>query len=382
MPTAVFSPLVSSAQPKIRYIDHIRVLLTILVILHHVSITYGAPGGWYYRQSTTQVAAKFGLTLFVATNQSFFMGLFFLLSAYFIEPAYQRKGATWFVQDRLKRLGIPIVFYSFVLSPIMNFLVYRYGQHQRATFWQFLLGYDDWIDPGVLWFTAALLVFTLIYVVLRQRFSLQYTVKLPPLSGILLFATTIGLVSFLVRLVFPVGWVVPGLGFQLAYFPQYIALFAAGVLAHQNTWLDQLTLREGKRFGWLALVLVGAGFPLLFVVTTKLQLPLGNFSGGWNGQSLALCLWEQLTGLSLSLALLSYGKYHWDTKNAFLDKLARSAYATYVLHPLAIIGLSLLLAEVPLDPLLKLIFVAPVAVVGSFAIGQLALKIPKVDAFL
>lgn len=225
-------------------------------------------------------------------------------------------------------------------------------------------------------------MFTLIYVILRQRYSLQFAIKLPSMSGILLFAIAVGLVSFLVRLVFPIGWVVPALGFQLAYFPQYIVLFAVGLLAHQNKWFDQLTIQRGKQFGWLALVLVGIGFPLLFVVTTKLQLPLANFNGGWNGQALVLCLWEQLTGLSISMALLSYGKYRWDAKNALLDKLVRSAYGTYVLHPLVIIGLSLSLAEAPLDPLLKLAFVAPLAVIGSFLIGRLALKIPGVDTIL
>jgi len=234
----------------------------------------------------------------------------------------------------------------------------------------------------VLWFVAALLLFTLLYVALRQRFSLLYASRLPSMSGILLVAVAIGLVSFLVRLVFPVGWVVPELGFQLCYFPQYVALFAVGTLAHQNKWLDQLTPQSGKRFGWLALVLVGIGFPLLFVAVTKLQLPLDNFNGGWNGQSLVLSLWEQLTGISISVALLSYAKYHWDVNNAFLNKLARGAYGTYIFHPLVVIGLSLLVAEAPLAPLLKLIFVAPLAVVGSFLIGRLALKIPRADTIL
>ncbi len=97
-PTTV-SP-VTSRPAKINYLDYTRVVLTLLVILHHVCITYGAPGGWYFRQPTTQLAARFGLTLFVATNQSFFMGLFFLLSAYFVEPAYQRKGAAGFMASR------------------------------------------------------------------------------------------------------------------------------------------------------------------------------------------------------------------------------------------------------------------------------------------
>ncbi|MCK8493581.1 acyltransferase [Spirosoma sp. RP8] len=381
LPSTTSSP-VTNPHPKINYLDYTRVLLTLLVILHHVCITYGAPGGWYFRQPTTQLAALFGLTLFVATNQSFFMGLFFLLSAYFVEPSYQRKGARAFVVDRLKRLGIPLVFYSLVLSPILNFLIYRYGHHQKATFGQFLTGYDDWIDSGVLWFVAALLLFNLLYVLLRQRYSLHYVTKLPPMSGILLFALVISAVSFLVRLVFPVGWVIPGLGFQLCYFPQYIALFAVGIVARQNKWLDGLSRQEGKRFSWLALGCVGIGFPLLFVVSTKLGLSMKNFSGGWNSQSLFLCLWEQLTGISISVALLSYSKRYWNEKLMLLDKLARSAYSTYIFHPLIVVGLSLLVAGLALDPLLKLGLVAPLAIIGSFLVGRLVLMIPGADTVL
>jgi len=382
MPVPTASPPGASRPTKINYLDYTRVLLTALVILHHVCITYGAPGGWYFRQPATQPAAQVGLTLLVATNQSFFMGLFFLLSAYFIEPSYERKGAAGFILDRLKRLGIPLVFYSLVLSPILNFMVYRYGQHQRATFGQFLMGYDDWIDSGVLWFVAALLLFNLVYVLLRQRYSLHYAIRLPSMSGVLLFAAAVGVVSFLVRLIFPIGWVIPGLGFQLSYFPQYIALFAVGILAHQNKWLDGLSSQSGKRFGWLALGLAAIGFPLLFMVSTKLGLSRANFSGGWNGQSLLLCLWEQLTGVSISLALLSYNKHHWNKPNALLDGLARSAYSTYVFHPLIAVGFSLFLAGLSIDPLLKLSLVAPLAIAGSFLVGRLVLLIPGVDTIL
>ena len=32
------------------YIDRLRSLMTVLVILHHTAITYGAPGGWFYNE--------------------------------------------------------------------------------------------------------------------------------------------------------------------------------------------------------------------------------------------------------------------------------------------------------------------------------------------
>ncbi|HEY1870652.1 MAG TPA: acyltransferase family protein, partial [Chitinophagaceae bacterium] len=116
---------VSQKKPgaKIVYIDHLKVILIILVVLHHAFITYGAPGSWYFQQKETSLAALFPMTVFVATNQSFFMGFFFFLSALFVEPSYRKKRATRFLSDRLKRLGLPLIFYSLILSPVMNYSV-------------------------------------------------------------------------------------------------------------------------------------------------------------------------------------------------------------------------------------------------------------------
>ena len=118
------SALIPEQQKKIFYIDNLRVILTILVVLHHTFITYGAPGSWYYMQKTTQQAALIPMTMFVAVNQSFFMGFFFFLSAYFIRSSYEKKGAAKFVKDRLIRLGIPLIFYSFILGPAIKSAIY------------------------------------------------------------------------------------------------------------------------------------------------------------------------------------------------------------------------------------------------------------------
>src|SRR5690349_12869922 len=143
-----------SSPAKINYINNLRVLLTILVILHHTSITYGAPGGWYFYDITANETALIIMTLFVAVNQSIFMGFFFFLSALFTESSYLKKGAAKFIADRLKRLGLPLLFYSFIFSPVLNFLIYRVGYGKQASFMQYLKGYNRWVDPGVMWFVA------------------------------------------------------------------------------------------------------------------------------------------------------------------------------------------------------------------------------------
>ena len=64
---------------RIFYIDNLRIFLIALVVLHHLSITYGASGDWYYNEVEGDTFTTLILTSFTASNQSFFMGLFFLI---------------------------------------------------------------------------------------------------------------------------------------------------------------------------------------------------------------------------------------------------------------------------------------------------------------
>ncbi len=55
-------------QNNIFYIDNIKVFLTVLVVLHHAFVTYGAPGGWYYTEKTNSLAGQIIMTFFVSIN--------------------------------------------------------------------------------------------------------------------------------------------------------------------------------------------------------------------------------------------------------------------------------------------------------------------------
>ncbi len=362
---------------KIDYIDNLRVLMTLLVILHHTLIAYGAPGGWYFRDATTSQPAIMIMTLLVATNQSFFMGFFFFLAALFTEPSYHKKGVRQFVLDRLKRLGIPLLFYTFLLGPCMNFLIYRYGLHKEASFLQYLGGYDDWIDFGVLWFVAALLLFTLVYVAIRQiiHTSPQRRIAFPRNGQIAAFALALGVISYLVRIVFPVGLVLHPVGFQLAHFPQYISLFCLGIIAFRNGWMNEVSYSTGKRCAITAFVLVLIVLPVTVVV---LAGQLDKVMGGGTWQSFAVAIWEQLTGISIIVALSGIAKHRWNYSTSLLQKASRAAFATYIFHPLVVISLTLLLLPWKADPAIKVLIVAPCAVIFSFTLGWFVTKVPLV----
>src|SRR5512135_497646 len=109
----------AKAAGRLLFIDNIRVLLTILVILFHTMIIYAGSGSWgFYTEGRQDTLTAVLGTWFCAVNQAYFMGFFLLISAYFVPGSYDRKGAGHFLKDRLIRLGIPLVIYSWVISPL------------------------------------------------------------------------------------------------------------------------------------------------------------------------------------------------------------------------------------------------------------------------
>ncbi|HCN82617.1 MAG TPA: hypothetical protein DIT07_03220, partial [Sphingobacteriaceae bacterium] len=359
---------------------HLKIVLTVLVILHHTLITYGAPGGWYYNQKISLPGAILPMTILVAVNQAFFMGFFFFLSALFVPSSYDKKGAAKFVSDRLIRLGIPLLFYSFILSPFLNYIIYYWAEGHHVTYLQYLGDYPDWISFGVLWFVLALLMFTLFYALYRKISNqIIKPVKMPTVSRILLFATGIGVITFVVRVFYPIGFVIDPLGFQPGHFPQYIAMFILGLIASRSKWLNDADYKMGKRMRKIGLYVIFLGFLLFVLARGILGFPPDWFSGGFHWQQLWYAVWEQIVGFTLVTTLLCISKHSWNGYSEFLSKLSRSTFAVYIFHPLLIISISVALRNWAIEPALKLLLVAPLSIIFSFLLGLLIVRIPVVN---
>jgi len=122
--------------------------MTVLVIFHHAAITYGAPGGWYMSDGGNRRRRADRVYLVCRDQPVFFMGFFFFLSALFTPAAYDKKGPARFLTDRLKRLGIPLVFYSLLISPVTIWLVQKYQRGVSYSFTDFVKGFHGWINSA------------------------------------------------------------------------------------------------------------------------------------------------------------------------------------------------------------------------------------------
>ena len=361
-------------QSRLFYIDNLRIFLISLVVLLHLNITYGAPGNWYYNESKAGFPEIIPMAMFNATNQAFFMGMFFFISAFFIVPSLQRKGILKFGKDRLIRLGIPLLLFYFILNPLTIFIHNRLINFEDPTFVDYLA--NGWARGfGPMWFVEALIIFTAGYLLINS-FKFRIAIKFPTNKIILLAAFLTGLFQYIIRIWLPVGWSMPFTNFQLPHFIQYILLFVFGIIAYQNKWMESVTFKLGKLWFIFAQILIFIGFPLLFIFGGAGNGNLDAFLGGIHWQSLGYAIWEQLTGFSLIIGLFGISKQYFNRQRLIAKKLSESAYGVFVFHAPIIVGISAVFRNWEIFPPLKFIILAPVALIVSFGIAWLVKKMP------
>lgn len=356
------------------YIDCLRSIMTITVLLHHTAITYGAPGGWFYHE--LYPSAKLSsvlLTLFCATNQAYFMGFFFLLAGYFTPGSLERKGYARFLADRFLRLGLPLLAFILVLGPVTAALVTAY---EGKGFWSTFayLWHHAIIINGPLWFAQALLIFCLGYCTWRAVFgpspadSSRPLRTVPVYSHWLLSAVIVGAVSLVIRQFVPVGKNVFGL--QLGYFAPYIFLFAVGICAWRYDWLRQLQWR--KVCPWIiTLIIAWPLMPLSIVIAMRVFAPgKADFAGGHSWPAVLYAFWDPFVSWGLIAGWLLFARLFMNQPSALWSWLNRRAYAVYIIHPPVLVGISILLHPWLAPALLKFAVTGTLTCIATWLIAD------------
>jgi surface polysaccharide O-acyltransferase-like enzyme len=315
------------------FIDHIRVLLTALVVLHHTALVYGAVGAWYLRDA--HEGSSRVLTLFCTLNQAFFMGFFFLLAGYFTPAAYDRRGPARYAIDRLRRLGLPLLAYACVLDPFTVALAHANSFTELLTIWWRRTEHGAF-SSGPLWFVETLLIFAGFYMIWRAiaGTNREGSERLPGHVALLLAALLVGAAAFLLRLAFPVGETVSNL--QFGYFSSYIVLFAVGIMAARGSWLERV--RFPLVWRWLCIAVLS-----LAMLLAADRLQGGDFRGGWSVKAVIYAFFEPFFAWGVILGLLYLFRTRFSAPGRWTGFLAARAYTIYVIHPPVVVAVTLLL---------------------------------------
>jgi len=361
-----------TAKPeRLFFIDNLRIVLTILVVVHHQAVFY---------------ATNAPLILFLMFNQAYFMGLFFFLSGLFTPSSYDRKGLWGFLKDRLMRLGIPILIYVLFLSPIAKICMSLF--QQTNTIGQILSSfswsqYFGMLGIGQLWFLVMLLFFDVCYLLWRLATSKKQEKipserSAPKIRAICLFIVALAILTYLTRIIVPINtWVLFFPSF--AYLPQYITFFIIGTIAYQRDWLRLLPDKLGKTA--LIATIVGT-FTLFIVAMNQIIGTGGGFIGNGHWQSGVYALWDSLFAVGLCLFLIIFFRRRLDRQKNFGRSLQKCCFTVFIIHSIIIVIAATILRDLQVIPLLKFLLAGCISVPLSFAAAWFIRKIPYANRIL
>ena len=337
---------------RLYYLDNLKVCLTVLVIMHHAGQAYGNGGEWPYTPSNPAEFMPW-IWHFFSTNAAFFMGLYFFISGYFVPRSYDKQGTKQFVQKKLLRLGIPLLFIGSIISIMTGKL-----------------------EIAHMWFVESLLVFCLIYALIRLMASPIDKVcnSKPTIIGLLIVASVMGIGSYFIRQVSPQDhWIWPfgiiPLPMEPAHYLQYVMMFVLGILAYRFQWLDKMSNGVG-----LTALLVG------------IALAVGNYlrdGGPWDAFVWQwFGIYESLMCVFISFGLIWFFRQFVSTTSRFWQWCAAQSYGAYIFHLLLMIVLQNVVDGIWMGAFGKFLFIGVVTTILAFLLTWVVKMIPGVKQVL
>lgn len=362
------------------YIDNLRIALIVLVIFHHTAIAYGAMGGWcYIAPDTIKGPGQIILSSILTINQAFFMSLFFFISACLMPDSFDKKGLLPYLKDRYIRLGIPLLVYSLLINPCLLYGIQIHTHRTDSNLFSFI-----WIcitrfpNTAHMWFVLALLIFESIYAVYR-KFSKGSISKLipdqmPTHRNVVVFILVCSVMAFLLRLIYPIG----GqniIGLQIGYFVLYSFFYVLGIIANRKKWLERLSFDQSRVWFFIALAVI----PLILLAHLSINkdpAQIVQYIGGFYWKSLFLATWEAIVCLGFCYFSVMAFKKYFNRSNPFTASLSADSYTVYIIHPVIVVGATMLFEPVDLPPIVLFIVACILSIFTCYLTAHYIRKIP------
>lgn len=364
---------------RLFYIDNLKLLIIVFVVMHHLAVTYSGFGSWYYNENNhLNTLSTVWFSFYLSFEQGYFMGLLFMIAGYFAAGSYDRKGFGQFIGDRLRRLIIPSLIYMVIITPFIG--VIELGKN--------LAGFNvlDFLSgTGVMWFAVALFIFSLFYGFVRQIFCRSTSTSRekqiqPSFMNAVILILIISTFAFLIRIVQPIGTSI--LNMQFCYFASYIILFSVGIIAYKNNLFARINYKSGKR--WLICGIVFGLF--IWLVGLSIVDKMGNpasLQGGFTWQSALFSLWESFVAVAMSIGLIAVFREKLNHQSKLIKTLSDNSFAVYMFHPPIIVAVSILFRPVALLPIAKWAMLCIICVPLCFAATYFVIKrIPLLNKIL
>lgn len=367
---------------RLHYLDNLMICLSILVVLHHVSIGYGTMGGWCYvtPEKLNGTIAIF-LSALTGIEASFSMSLFFFISAFLTIPSLEKKGVSKFIIARLLRLVIPLLFVMIIFAPSILYFIEIHNKSTQLSWFSYVLEQNARPYTSHAWFILVLLIFELVYVCywkfIKPHFSISECISdnTPTHVNILTVILLCSGLLLIVRQFFPLGQ--NFIGIEFSNISPYIFMYAIGLLVYRKNWLDEISRKVA--IIWFPISLITAiYFCVIIYLLSKYPSEADKFVSGITLESVSLSLAQTFLCIGFSGFCLYLFKKKLNFTNFLLSGLREKRYGVYIVHSAVVVGVTIMLESLTLRPTIKYIISCILSVLFSYILVGLIRKIPLV----
>lgn len=359
----------AAAIARLHFLDHLRAVIILLVILLHASMTYMAfPPEWWYVLEPENSLLFTALVLLVDVAN---MQILFFIAGFFAYSSIEKYGPGRFMRQKLLRLGLPWLFAVIFLAPLVTYLipVTRGFAGSYLEFWT----RDFWgpfYQQSVYWFLGILLLLFAVFAAFyKHEPSLQAIPRRAQAPAWRVFAgfwAVTTLWYLLSSMIMPVDtWLnaVKLFVFQPARLLLYAAYFILGIYADRRGWFRAGGYRPPLDL-WVGAALLSA-VAYLAVRWFWLDGSIANLAAQaalFN----ALCL-------SVLLASTAIFQRYVNQPGRIWSSLSRNAYGIYYLHPLILYPLAFAALSFSGSIFLEVALLVVITILVAWAVSALIL---------
>lgn len=347
-------------------LDFLKIFLVILVIVFHSALPYfiGPNGIWYFHSKS------YNINFFAPMNFSFnafIINTFFFIAGILSYYSLQRHKSSNFIENRTKRLLIPLVLgFLFIIPPLQYYAYLNYEPVNHVSFFNYLFSYwfglaptpANWIghypdmNLGHLWFLEHLIIYSfllagLFYLIKRTSLNINLNFYI----FVIIITLTACIATYIMKLYHPATEMSALFGFiQLDYthVPENFTLFFSGVYFAKANYLKQMN-------NFLRKIFFGAGiFLALFPFIVYYYYPA--FDNIFNNLEFFV-VWESLTAVLFAIGSVTYLSNIMKNEITVIKKLGDLSYVMYVVHIVFVVFLQIIVEPIFTNAIIKFIVV-------------------------
>jgi len=346
---------------RIYWMDNLRSVIILLVVLYHVGGVYEAAGmwGWFWIVDDPATITWVGIVGIVF--DIIVMPAIFFISGYLTPASLKNKTGWEFLIGKFKRLMVPWVIAVITLIPLYK-VIFIYSRNLPQEHWSTYFHITNPNSQNWLWFLPVLFVFDMLYLLLSKA-----NIKVPNISlkGAVLGTFLVGLVySYSIggMLGFRSWTLTPLIDFENERLLVYFMTFLLGSLCfRQNVFAEK---PQSKTLYTVANSI--AWVPITAHIFARLW-PFF-YPEGFAITPLYRLIWHlsfHLSLLCLMYVMIETFRRYFDKTGRLWSELNRNSYGVYIIHVIVIGFFGTLLLNLNLPAVVKYLLLIVLTYVGS-----------------